>query len=378
MGNPLSNRREWLVAAVCAGAAPPRTVCRRIAFHYEAVFSPSASRWYSRFDLLVTGAILTKNQSEALRTGTNSLVAYEWSSAFYPNDGSSADPEWQYLVEQHKSDWLLDASPVGGGAAAPGREAYWYDFGNLEMIRARATHLATRLRAAGYDGYFFDTLGFSQLPPRLQQAFRTRHPALDYEIAQGAFLKELRARLGAGKTIFTNQGYRRPEAYLSDADFDLTESYFTAQAGTSTLFRRWSGGGAPWEAVQLPMDKLVVPAGLAHPQVRFVHVNYAAGDTATTRRAARYSWACAKMWDHASYLIVPGNPSGEEEEAYFIDTGLPNSEINVDPSGLVWRRFESGVVVLNSATKPVEARQLGSAKIPAQDAVWLKNQKING
>ena len=93
---------------------------------------------------------------------------------------------------------------------------------------------------------------------------------------------------------------------LPHADLDLTESYFTALDGGGTKFRKWHDPGAAWESIRTPMEQLVMPAARKFPQVRFVHANYAAGSAAVAHRAARYSWACAKLWGHEAYLIAPG------------------------------------------------------------------------
>ena len=218
----LYSRRRSLVALLSAAGAYGVSARRTVAFHYQAVFSPGAVRWYTRFSMLVTGGILSAKQTQLLKGDGNKLIAYNWSSAFYPDDDASAPAEWRKLVQQHTGAWLLNAVPMGGGAAAPDRTAFWYDFGDSDLIAARARYMADALANTGYDGYFFDTLGFGHLPARLQEEFRRRHPYLVYDERQGEFLRELRVYLGPRRMIFTNQGYRNPGAFLPNADLDLS------------------------------------------------------------------------------------------------------------------------------------------------------------
>lgn len=196
----LLSRRESLIvlgASMLRAATPNRSV----AFHYTAAFTPDEIRWYRRFSILVTGAILGQRLSDELKREGSKLVAYEWSSAFYPGDSASATPDWQALVLQNRRRWLLNSEPVGGGAADGLRTAFWYDFGNPEFVTARARYLAQRLRVSRYAGYFFDTLGFAHLPGELKKEFLRRHPGTDYEVAQGSLLKEMRA-LARGNILF--------------------------------------------------------------------------------------------------------------------------------------------------------------------------------
>ena len=206
-----------------ASAKPAR---QGVAFHYQAHFAPRQLDWYTRFEILVTGSILSPRQTAALKRGPK-LVAYEWSSAYYQGDAVSAPLEWQRNVEKRGSRWLLTDRPLTGASAENGRLAQWYDFGSDELIYQRAAYLADRMVRAGYDGYFFDTIGEQCLPADVLAAFKKRYPGSDYNQRQGVFLKTLRSLLPAGKLIFLNQGYRHAEHLLPHADLDLSESYFT-------------------------------------------------------------------------------------------------------------------------------------------------------
>ncbi len=318
-----------------------------VAFHYTAKFSDREARWYSGFDILVTGGILSAEQTAQLRKGGCKLIAYEWSSAFYPGDWTSAAESWQ---KQMRPDWALTATPISGGAAEDGKLAHWYDFGNRNLIAARASYLSGILLKAGYDGFFFDTLGFEHLPPAAQQAFRTLHPGVDYNLCQGEFLTALRAKLPAGKLLFSNQAFRHADQLLPQSDLDLTESYFTYIDGKQTKFRPWHDAGKPWESIRTPMIELVGAAQKKFPNVRFVHVNYAA---APSPDAAVYSFAAAKLFGHESYLIVPGNAQAEENAVYSTVLGRPlTASFEEDlVAGAAWRRFENGVVAILSGPK---------------------------
>jgi hypothetical protein len=349
--NPLYSRRESLGLLLAAGLGARTTAQCGPAFHYQAVFSRESEDWYTRFPILVTGNILTENQSQRLRTNNTKLIAYSWSPAFYPGDEVSEPLDWQTRVEKNRGAWLLNREPVGGGAAAARRTADWYDFGNAEVIASRVRHMASRLSASGYDGYFFDTLGSEHLPDPVRNEFRTRHPGLDYESAQGGFLRELRNHLPPGKVIFSNQGYRHPEAFLPYSDLDLSESYFTAtNPHGGTTFRKWWDAQTPWDSVKMPMEKLIVPAAHSYPHVRFVHLNYAAGDRAAISRAISYSYACAKLFNHDSYLAVPGSAADERDDIYFSDLGRPASPTyrDVDDKCVAWREYQNGMVAINS------------------------------
>jgi putative glycosyl hydrolase-like family 15 (GHL15) protein len=345
-------RRDFALlsaAPLLAADAPSE----RVAFHYQSHFPPEALAWYTRFDVLVAGAILSPETSQRLRERGTKLVAYEWSSAFYPDDEASAPAAWQDGMKTRLSDWMLNQTPISGGAALDGKRAYWYDFSNAEFRQHRAAYLAGRLEESGYDGLFFDTLGYEQLPPPIRRAYRERSGRDDYNRAQGAFLAELRQRIGFGRIIFTNQGYRQPDHFLPHSDLDLSESYFTFQSNGGTTFRPWHDSAKPWDAVRTPMDKLIEPAAAQFPKVRFVHLNYAAGDPDTVRRAARYSFACARLWNHQSYLVAPA-PAAEVEEIYFAELGRPvdkgyreNSAANV-----AWREYQHAVVAINAGPGP--------------------------
>lgn len=354
-------RRQSLVYLASGIRGAGATVNPTVAFHYEAVFSAEAVRWYGRFSILVTGGILSPEQTAALKAAGLRLVAYDWSTAFYPGQAVQATAAWRNTALGKGARWLLNSSPVSG-ASAWGGPAYWYDFGARDMLSARAEHLAEAAGRYGYDGFFFDTLGFTQLPAAMQDEFRRRHPGMNYEQMQGEFLSQLRRCLPNGKLIFTNQGYRNPDAYLPHADLDLSESYFTyLKPDGSTGFRRWYDKKAPWESILTPMQELIVPAQRRFPKVRFVHLNYAAGGAATVRRAIWFSLACARLFGHQAYVVASKEPLLEADEAYFADLGAPAEPgFQQDrDAGLAWRAFQKAVVALNAGDRPSRIPSLG-------------------
>lgn len=355
-------RRES-IAALAAARMPLSGQVRNCgaAFHYQSHFAARQLEWYTRFEILVTGSILTPQQTAALRRGPK-LVAYEWSSAFYQGDAVSAPLEWQKKVESQGRRWLLTDRPITGASAENGRLAQWYDFGSDELIYQRAAYLADRLVRAGYDGYFFDTVGDQCLPAEVLAAFQKRHPGMDYNQRQGLFLKNLRSLLPNGGLIFLNQGYRHADHLLPYADLDLSESYFTYIEGRGTGFRPWHDPARPWQSVKTPMENLIAPAMRKFPRVRMVHVNYAAGATHDVGRARRYSLACARLFNQDAYTIVPGMPVAEEDDYYSVSLGKPLGSYAEDASQPVaWREFERGVVAVNGSAKPGRIPSLGLA-----------------
>jgi hypothetical protein len=347
-----------MALSVLAGLELPRKGAGRlfspglVAFHYGAAFDRLAVEWYTRFAMLVTGGFLSREVSRKLMDGGSKLVAYEWSSAFYPGDAVSAELEWQSQALKRSSTWLLNSTPLGGGAAMAGRSALWYDFANPELRLARAAHLTARVSASGYSGLFLDTLGFEHLSPELQAVFAARHPGVDYNREQASFLETLRTAVGPDKILFLNQGYRHDELFLPYADFDLTESYFVGAPAGETHFRPWHDPANPWHSILTVMEHLVAPASRRFPGVKFVHLGYAAGPDATTRRAIGYNYAAARLWNHSAYLVAE-NPATEQDEVYFADVGSPLAATysHNRGDGVAWREFEGGVVALNSGSQ---------------------------
>jgi hypothetical protein len=356
-------RRETMTALIAAQLPLSGHPIRNagVAFHYQSHFAPRQLEWYTRFEILVTGCILSAQQTAALKRGPK-LVAYEWSSGYYLGDAVSAPLEWQRKVESQGQRWLLTSRPMTGASAENGRLAQWYDFGSDELINQRAAYLADRMVRAGYEGYFFDTVGDQCLPPEVQAAFQQRHPGMNYNQRQGLFLKALRSLLPSGKLIFLNQGYRHAEHLLPHADLDLSESYFTFVNNGGTGFRPWHDPARPWESVKTPMENLIAPVLRKFPRVRMVHANYASGPTRDVSRARRYSFACARLFGQEAYTIVPGAPLAEEDDLYGSALGRAIGPYVEDPGqSVAWREFERGVVAVNGSSRPARIGPLGLA-----------------
>jgi hypothetical protein len=289
---------------------------------------------------------------------------YQWSSAHYTDPPDPTDAAWVSALKKHSHQWLLSADPAPGGAAAPERSALWYDFGDEELISAFVNRIRSLLEANRYQGVFLDTLGSYSLPEPMLRSFEQRHPGDDYNRCQSAFLSKLKIALGPQAIVFTNQGYRRPQDFLPNSDFDLIENSCTyIKQDGSTGFRPWFDGSAPWESIAVPMNNLVVAAAKLFPRTRFVHINYATGDKSTCDRAVSYSFACAKLWNHLSFVTSPDIQKPCLNDLYFQSLGRPvTSAYEQDrDAGVAWRRYENGVVALNSSTKPYRIPSLNLA-----------------
>ncbi|MGI8958203.1 MAG: hypothetical protein ACR2IV_00255 [Bryobacteraceae bacterium] len=350
-----------------------------VAFNYAAKSPLADLQYFARFDVVVTGAILSADQLHVLRSGNAQLVVYQWSSAHYPGEGGPAERAWQEMLKAHADTWLLSRDPVGGAAAAPGKTAFWYDFGNSDLISALAGHIGALVQKNNYQGVFLDTLGFYSLPAQLQREFRTRHQTRDYDRCQGSFLSKLREVLGPNVIIFTNQGYRRAEFFLPHADFDLIENSCTImKSGGKTGFRKWFEKGAEWESIEVPMNQLIMPASRAYPRTRFVHINYVEGDQGTCERGAGYSYACAKLWNQISFAAPPGVQRAIRSDLYFNNVGEPlSSSYEEDKgAGVAWRRFQNGVVAVNSSSKVYRISSLNlELADPPRGYIFLQDKK---
>jgi hypothetical protein len=335
---------------------------KTVAFDYAAISSVPDLEFYSKFDLLVTGGILAPDQSRVVRSGKTRLVLYLWSSAIYPGDATAAERVWEEKLRKNSKSWLIRPDPVTGGAAAAGRGALWYDFANSELASALAEYMHGLVGQNEYAGIFLDTLGFQSLANELQAEFRNRHPNADYDQCQGEFISKLRKVLGPQAIIFTNQAYRKPEFFLPHSDFDLIENSATfINSDQTTGFRPWLQRGNEWESIEVPMTQLVMPASRSFPRTEIVHINYARGDKSTCEHAVSYSFACAKLWNHISFVSPPDLQTAIPSNVYFQDLGTPltpSYEEDRD-AGVAWRRFQNGVVALNSSDKPYRISSLG-------------------
>lgn len=357
------SRRDFISGIVAlAPQSLNKSAVKTVAFDYAGKLPLPDLQFLARFDILVTGGILSSDQLQILRSQGTRLVLYQWSSALYPGEGTEAHIEWQKVVEQNARSWLLAPKPVSGGAASSGKGALWYDFGNRELVSALAGHIQAVLAANKYWGVFLDTLGHQALPPDLIREHSHRHPGVDYDHSQGAFIAKLREVLGPEDIIFTNQGYRRSDIFLPHANFDLVENSATViQANGETAFRPWYDPKTPWESVKVPITNLVLPAAHAFPKVQFVQLNYAAGDGPICEKAVRYSFACAKLWNQTSFVAPLHIQKVIRNAIYFTKLGEPLTDSYEEDTnaGVAWRRFRRGVVAINSSNQPYRIRSLG-------------------
>jgi hypothetical protein len=334
----------------------------RVAFNYAARSSLSDLNYFSAFDVLVTGGVLSPDQVRIARQQGTHLVLYVWSSAFYPNEGIDVAGAWQAEGSRNAGEWLLSPDRVGGGAAETGKPAFWYDFGHAGFRQAFADYLCALLRRHGYRGVFLDTLGFAALPAELKQEFQQRHPGKSYDLEQAQLLALLRRRLGTRGIIFTNQGYRKPDLFLPFSDFDLTENSFTSVSPAGeTEFRPWYTSPHEWDSIEVPMTHLVLSASRSFPRVQFVHLNYATGSPETLQRAVEYSYACARLWNHSSFVALPGIQRAIRSRIYFTHLGDPVTRTYTEDRGrgVAWRAFQNGLVAINSSDQPYRIEKVG-------------------
>jgi hypothetical protein len=377
------SRRQlfWTMTAVADSQFPmQQRASNSVAFNYAAKSPLADLQFFAEFGVVVTGAILSRDQLEVLRSRNAQLIVYQWSSAHYPGEGDIAERAWEHTLKMNAEAWLLSRDPVGGAAAAPGRTALWYDFGNSDLIAALTERIHSLVQNNGYQGVFLDTLGFYSVPAQLQQEFRKRHRESDYDRCQGSFLSKLRDALGTTTIIFTNQGYRRAEFFLPHADFDLIENSSTIlKSDGNTGFRPWLEKGAEWESIEVPMNQLIMPASRLYPRTRFVHINYVDGDQGTSQRAVDYSYACAKLWNQLSFVAPPGVQRAIHSNVYLGSLGEPSTSSYEEDkeAGVAWRRFQNGVVAINSSRKPyrISSLNLELPDPPRGYVFWQKNRQ---
>ena len=373
------SRRDTLAALFAFSQRRAASAARRVmnvAFNYAAHSTLQDLRYLAKFDVLVTGGILSPDQLEVVRSHQTQLVLYVWSSGFYPNEGLDADQSWSSEVRKNSSRWLLSAEPVGGGAAAADKLAFWYDFGDPTFGAALAAHIRALLENHGYRGVFLDTLGVESLPAAVRGEFKKRYPAGHYDREQAQFITALRENLGSEAIIFTNQAYRKPDLFLRHANFDLIENsctYITPQH--TTAFRPWFRPGKEWDSIEIPMNQLVIPAARSHPDTQFVHLNFATGGPAALETAVMYCYAAAHLWNHTSFVASPGIQKPIHNNVYFSNLGDAETgsyEEDRD-SEVAWRVFQNAVVALNCSDRRYDIRKLHlSLPAPRRGCIFFK------
>ena len=321
-----------------AGARPPVSIERRgtLAFHYGRAMSPEQLDWFSRFDVVVTHDPLPREQVDVLHERGSRLALYEWTVAFYE---TLVQPgSWQERLLRNRDSALLNRRGLRGHAGATDADAFYYDPAHPDYAAARARAIAERLRAAGYDGVFFDTTTQESVHAEALAEYTRRHPDKPYDAAMARFLSALRREV---RVIVTNQGYRAAEHYLPYADYDVTESLLT---------RPWHDASNRWNSVDFLVPELIGKAAARYRNVRFVHLNYIESADA---QAIETIVARARLFDHDAFVAVPDVTQTAFTDLYFIDLGKPNGDIRHD--GLTATRdFERGRVVVTPERGRIE------------------------
>lgn len=303
-----------------------------IAFHYATPLTARQLEFYAHFDVLVTHDPLPRAQVDALHARGTRLVLYEWAAAFY----ASLKNPWQASLPAAA---LLDTRPLRGHLGAPDADAYYYDPASREHQRDRASAIARRLHAIGYDGVFLDTTTFRSVHPDALAEFRRRHPGADYDEAFAIFLAGLRREL---RVIVTNQGYRSADAVLPYVDWDVSESLITHPRAKKFVLRPWNDPDDQWNSIAFLMHHVIEPVRRKYPQVRFAHINYV-----DDVQDAEEIIAIARLFDGDAVVARHDVAATIESPLLFLDLGAPQDGTDTH------RTFERGFVAYNPRSKPL-------------------------
>ena len=290
-----------VVASLSAGARERRG---GIAFCYAPALTAQEIEWYGRFDVLVTHDPLPRMQVDQLHRSGTQLVIYEWAVAYY---ASLATPE-------HRAIPVLNRTPLRGHLGAADADAYYYDPNSREHARDRASLLARRVAAIGYDGVFLDTTTSESVHPDALKEYERLHPRRSYDDAFADFLRNLRKSV---KVIVTNQGYRRAGDVLPYVDWDVSESLITFPRNGRYVLRPWNDPNDRWNSISVLMRELIRPAQRRYPRVRFAHLNYVDDDDAS--RVEKIV-AIARRYGADAFVTRPSLTNAPRSEAYFVRT----------------------------------------------------------
>ncbi|HEX9984855.1 MAG TPA: hypothetical protein VGF69_16460 [Thermoanaerobaculia bacterium] len=323
-------------------AAPAAERRGVMAFDYRRSLTPAELAWYGQFDLLVTHDPLPRAHVDALHARGTRLLLYEWSVAFYPSIAGT----WHRALPRSA---LLNARPLRGHAGSLDADAYYYDPVSPQHVRERAPVLAAKLRAAGYDGLFFDTTSSESVHPEALAEFTARHPDVTYDVAFARFLRALRRELKEG-VIVTNQGYRAAAHILPFVDYDVSESLITRPVKGRYVLRPWYDPGDEWNSISFLMRKLIAPVQREYPRVRFVHLNYL--ETLDQAAIARIV-AIARIYGAEAFVAQPSISGGTLGDAYFADLGAPRPRVESTAKRTAYRFFARGLAAANFGTVPL-------------------------
>lgn len=363
------------------------------AFYYAPRLTEQELAWFRRFQIVVPGAVLPSPQILELKRGGTKLFFYHWLTGFYLDGrpGKPRDGSWESFVYHTRPGWLLNPNQPDAGPDGQGR-AYYYDPCHPDLQLAWARQLSQRLQSSSYDGIFFDLVGSFSLPPHLQAVYKARHPDTPYDQALSGALRALK-RMRPEALIFTNQGYRTPQAYLPLADYDLSESLMTSYAWGEVIKLFVEGEGLvekqetyyrPWEELERIIDSIEADVKQHNPAVKLFHLNYVnplyrpTGKTEIVagksypvfrkeldRPAIYYGYAAAKLWGRESYSQSLEGIRFSRDEIYFADLGKPLGEGYEERGGMVRRYYEKGVVAL-IPSEAGKTADLGSPFIPSR------------
>lgn len=364
---------------------PPSIPMKRgdFAFRYHTPFTEEEMDWLSRFDVVVSGYFLPKEQTEQLHEAGSKLVHYVWLPAFNPDTGEAKLRNWGSILTEHP-DWVLNAdNPLFGHTGPKDAPAFYFDYASPGLRRWIVQEIIEMTYAHNYDGIFFDTTSFESVHPEAQKVFQERHPddAYDRYVARVfAVLKESAPSL----ILFPNQGFRVHPYYLPYADYDLTESYMTATAWVEetpvhvqgkglipikeTYYARWYDPDNPGQSISHYCRSLITdPISQFGYPVKTYHLNYAHPRYVPTgemtadsepifrpeldRYAIHYSMACALLLGHTSYCEIIQDQGVPRDDIYFVDLGKPQGEnyTLLPNQGLTYRFYENGFVVVNDS-----------------------------
>lgn len=327
-----------LLIAANADAAERRGA---IAFHYTKPLSPAELEWFSNFEILVTHDPLPRPQVDALHRRGTKLVLYEWSVAFY---AALAGP-WNRTAP------VLNRTPLRGHLGSLDADAYYYDPATRAHQHGRATMLARRVKALGYDGIFLDTTTEESVHPDALAEYRRRHPDVDYDEAFGGFLANLRELV---PIIITNQGYRSAQHVLPFVDWDVSESLITRPRDGQFVLRPWNDPNDAWNSIAHLMERLIAPVRRRFPRVRFAHINYV--DALDPQRATEIV-AITHLFDAEPVIAHPTLTRMMRSELLLLDLGAPAARVD-RPHGS-YRFFERGFVAYNAGATPMRVRGRG-------------------
>jgi hypothetical protein len=285
-----------------------------MAFHYARPLTPAELDWYGRFELLVTHDPLPRGQVEALR-------------ALPPSA-------------------LLNERPLRGHLGASDADAFYYDPASRQHAGERAGVLGAKLRAAGYDGVFFDTTTSDSVHPAALAEFSRRHPSITYDTAFARFLRSLRRELKGG-VIATNQGYRAAAHVLPFVDVDISESLITRPVDGRYVMRPWYDPRDEWNSISFLMRKLIGPVQRDYPRVQFVHLNYA--DQLDPNIVAR-TVAIARIYGAEAFVATPATHGRTIGDAYFVDLGEAQPRVESTAKRTAYRFFARGLAAVNCGT----------------------------